>query len=32
MDVNGNVAEWLYQGEDVFKHEEKMPDLALPSR
>src|SRR5215475_11206376 len=31
MDVNGNVAEWLYQGEDVFKHEEKMPDLALPA-
>jgi len=31
MDVNGNVAEWLYQGEDEFKHEEKMPDLALPA-
>src|SRR5215831_14831463 len=31
MDVNGNVAEWLYQGEEEFKHEEKMPDLTLPA-
>lgn len=31
MDLNGNVNEWLYQGENEFQHEEPMPDLALPS-
>jgi fumarate hydratase class I len=31
MDLNGNVTEWLYQGENEFQHEEPMPDLALPA-
>jgi fumarate hydratase class I len=31
MDVNGNVTEWLYQGENEFKHDEQMPDLTLPA-
>jgi fumarate hydratase class I len=31
MDLNGNVGEWLYQGENEFQHEEPMPDLALPA-
>src|SRR6185295_15130447 len=30
LDLNGNVSEWLYQGENEFQHEEPMPDLALP--
>ena len=31
MDLNGNITEWLYQGENEFQHEEPMPDLALPA-
>jgi len=31
MDLNGNVTQWLYQGESEFQHEEAMPDLALPA-
>src|SRR3954470_17074220 len=31
MDLNGNVTQWLYQGENEFQHEEPMPDLALPA-
>src|SRR6187399_390434 len=31
LDLNGNVTEWLYQGENEFQHEEPMPDLALPA-
>jgi len=31
MDLNGNVNNWLYQGENEFQHEEPMPDLTLPA-
>lgn len=31
MDLNGNVTNWLYQGENEFQHEEAMPDLTLPA-
>ena len=30
-DTNGNVVEWLYQGDHEFKKEEPMPELTLPA-